>query len=310
MTEAELDSISRKYESFRLQDPNREKVLLHSILQRGIHEPLQCVQGSGRRRYILLDGFKRLRCCYKLRLHKVPVASLGTDEAACILQFLRLSVERSLNSLEQARFVDELHLHYGFTVGEIAERLERSKAWVSVRLGMLREMSEGVREAVFSGRFPLRCYMYTLRPFTRVNGIAATQIDRFVRCVSGKGLSTRDIDTLAYGYFRGGEYLRRQIEEGKLNWTLKQMRHSEQICGGEEGLSESEWSMIRDLELVQKYMSRIQRGLTGESPRSQAFTAQAILLVEGLLEKVEPFQAKLRSFHESTADPTNRQNAV
>jgi len=88
------------------------------------------------------------------------------------------------------------------------------------------------------------------------------------------------------------------------------MRHSEQICGGEEGLSESEWSMIRDLELVQKYMSRIQRGLTGESPRSQAFTAQAILLVEGLLEKVEPFQAKLRSFHESTADPTNRQNAV
>jgi hypothetical protein len=299
-----------KYESFRLQDPNREKVLLHSILQHGIREPLQCMQGDGRQRYILLDGFKRLRCCNKLRLHRVPVASLGTDEAACILQFLRLSVERSLNSLEQARFVDELHLHYGLAVGEIAGRLERSKAWVSVRLGMLQEMSDVVREAVFSGRFPLRCYMYTLRPFTRVNGIAGTQIDRFVRCVSGKGLSTRDIETLAYGYFRGGEYLRRQIEEGKLSWTLKQMRHSEHICGGEEGLSESEWSMIRDLELAQKYMSRIQRGLTAESLCSQAFTAQAILLVEGLLDRAEPFQAKLRSFHESRTTQTNRKNAV
>jgi hypothetical protein len=310
MTEAELESISRKYESFRLQDPNREKGLLHSILQHGIREPLQCVHGDGSQPFILLDGFKRLRCCCKLRVHKVPVASLGTDEAACILQLLRLSVERSLNSLEQARFVDELHLHYGLTVGEIAGRLERSKAWVSVRLGMLQEMSDVVREAVFSGRFPLRCYMYTLRPFTRVNGIAGTQIDRFVRCVSGKGLSTRDIETLAYGYFRGGEYLRRQIEEGKLSWTLKQMRHSEQICQGEEGLSESEWSMIRDLELAQKYMSRIQRGITGEPLRSQAFTAQAILLVEGLLERVQPFQAKLRSFHESRTTQTNRQNAV
>jgi hypothetical protein len=310
MNEAELESISRKYESFRLQDQNREKVLLHSILQHGIREPLQCVQGDGRQRYILLDGFKRLRCCYQLRLHSVPVASLGTDEAACILQLLRLSVERSLNSLEQARFVDELHSCWGLTVGEIAERLERSKAWVSVRLGMLQEMSEGVREAVFSGRFPVRCYMYTLRPFTRVNGIAGNHIDRFVRCVSGKGLSTRDIETLAYGYFRGGEYLRSQIEEGKLSWTLKQMRHSEQICQGEEGLSEGEWSVIRDLELVQKYMSRIQRGLTVELLRSRVFAARAMVLVEGLLERVEPFQAKLRSFHESTADPTNRQNTV
>jgi len=306
MNEAELESISRKYESFRLQDQNREKVLLHSILQHGIREPLQCVHGGGRQPFILLDGFKRLRCCYKLRLHRVAVTSLGTDEAACILQFLRLSVERSLNSLEQARFVDELHLHYGFTVGEIAERLERSKAWVSVRLGMLQEMSEVVREAVFSGRFPVRCYMYTLRPFTRVNGIAATQIDRFVRCVSGKGLSTRDIETLAYGYFRGGEYLRGQIEEGKLSWTLRQMRKSEAVCEAEEGLSEAEWSVIRDLELVQKYMSRIHRGLTGEELRSQAFRAQAMLLVEGLLDKIDIFKTQLKNFHESRTYQRNR----
>jgi DNA-binding MarR family transcriptional regulator len=306
MTEAEVNTISTKYESFRLRDKNRERYLLQSILQHGIREPLQCVQGDGVQNYILLDGFKRLRCSYKLRLHMVPVVSLGTDEVSCILQFIRLSAERSLSTLEQAHFVDELHTRYGLTVSDIAERLERSKAWVSVRLGILEEMSQVVREAVFSGRFPVRSYMYTLRQFTRVNGIAGTQIDRFVHCVSGKGLSTRDIETLAYGYFRGGDRLKHQIEEGNLSWTLRQMRKGESVYQGEEGLSETEWSVIRDLELAQKYMSRIHRGLSREELRSQAFQARATLLVEGLLDRVDRFQAQLRSFHESRAYQANR----
>lgn len=306
MTEAEVNTISTKYESFRLRDKNRERYLLQSILQHGIREPLQCVQGDGVQSYILLDGFKRLRCSYKLRLHMVPVVSLGTDEVACILQFIRVSTERSLSTLEQAHFVDELHTRYGLRVSDIAGRLERSKAWVSVRLGILEEMSQVVREAVFSGRFPVRSYMYTLRQFTRVNGIAGTQIDRFVHCVSGKGLSTRDIEKLAYGYFRGGDRLKHQIEEGNLSWTLRQMRKSEPVYQGEEGLSEAEWSVIRDLELAQKYMSRIRRGLTREELRSQAFQARAMLLVEGLLDRVDRFQAQLRSFHESRAYQANR----
>ena len=306
MTEAEVNTISTKYESFRLRDKNREKFLLQSILQHGIREPLQCVQGNGVQRYILLDGFKRLRCSYKLRLHMVPVVSLGTDEVSSILQFIRVSTERSLSTLEQAHFVDELHTRYGLTLSDIAERLERSKAWVSVRLGILEEMSQVVQEAVFSGRFPVRSYMYTLRQFTRVNGIAGTQIDRFVHCVSGKGLSTRDIEKLAYGYFRGGDRLKHQIEEGNLSWTLRQMRKSEPACQAEEGLSEAEWSVIRDLELAQKYMSRIHRGLTREEIRSQAFLARAMLLVEGLLGRVDRFQAQLRSFYESGAHQRNR----
>ncbi|KKN00660.1 hypothetical protein LCGC14_1135550 [marine sediment metagenome] len=306
MTEAEVNTISTKYESFRLRDKNREKVLLQSILQHGIREPLQCVQGDGVQNYILLDGFKRLRCSYKLRLHMVPVVSLGTDEVSSILQFIRVSTERSLSTLEQAHFVDELHTRYRLTVGDIAERLERSKAWVSVRLGILEEMSQVVREAVFSGRFPVRSYMYTLRQFTRVNGIAGTQSDRFVHCVSGKGLSARDIEKLAYGYFRGGDRLKHQIEEGNLSWTLRQMRKTEPVCQAKEGLNESEWSLIRDLELVQKYMSRIRRGLTREELRSQTFQAQAQLLVEGLLDRVDRFQAQLRSFHERRTYQRNR----
>ena len=308
MNETEIESISCKYEGFRLADTNREKVLLQSILEYGIREPLQCAPESSHR-YVLLDGFKRLRCCRKLKLHTVPVASLGTDEVSSILQLIRVSVEKSLTTIEQARFVDELHNRYGLTISDIACRLERSKAWVSVRLGIIDEMSEVVRDAVFCGRFPLRSYMYTLRQFTRVNKVSATRVDRFVASVAGKGLSTRDIETLAYGYFRGAEQLRRQIEEGNLRWTLRQMRSIEPVGQPDEGLTEAEWSLIRDLELTQKYMGRVGGALGSKDLLSPAFQARSMLVVEGLLERITTFEAQLRRFHETRASQAGGQNA-
>ena len=157
MAEAEVRSICRKYESFRLRNPGREKYLLSSILQYGVREPLLCAEKAGEEhRYILLDGFKRLRCCSKLRIEAVAVISLGADEVDSILKLIRGSTDRALSTLEQARFVDELHGRCGLTVTEIAESLECSKAWVSVRLGIIERMSDLVKDAVFSGRFPLR----------------------------------------------------------------------------------------------------------------------------------------------------------
>ena len=293
--EAEIRHISRKYESFRLRDTNREKYLLQSILEHGILKPLQCVRADDRKyRYVLLDGFKRLRCCYKLKLCMVPVVSLGTDEAGCILHLLRGSNERNLTTLEQARFVDQLYRRYGLSVAEIAGGLECSKAWVSVRLGMIGEMSQVVREAVFSDRFPLRSYMYTLRQFTRVNSIPTTAIDRFVTAVAGNGFSNRDVDRLAYGYFRGGERLRRQIEEGNLAWTLRQMKTPAPSGGATQELSEAEWAVIRDLELAQKYLLRLQHKLGADAPHSKAFHAQASLLAEGLLGMLDTCAARLK----------------
>ena len=295
MSEAEIHRISRKYESFRLRDRSREKYLLHSILEHGVRKPLQCVQTDAQEyQYVLLDGFKRLRCCCKLQLRMVPVISFGTDEPGCILHLLRASNERNLTTLEQARFVDELHGRYRLSVGEIADALECSKAWVSVRLGMIGEMSPIVRDAVFSDKLPLRSYMYTLRQFTRVNSIPTTAIDRFVTAVAGNGFSNRDVDRLAYGYFRGGERLRRQIEEGNLAWTLRQMKTPAPSGGATQELSEAEWAVIRDLELAQKYLLRLQHKLGADAPHSKAFHAQASLLAEGLLGMLDTCAARLK----------------
>jgi ParB/RepB/Spo0J family partition protein len=297
MIEVETRYISKKYESFRLKDKNREKYLLGSIQESGILKPLQCVKQEDET-YILLDGYKRLRCSLKLKLNYVPVVCVGIDEAESILYIIRLSNEKTLNVLEQARFVDELNNRFGLSVSEIARRLECSPAWVCVRLGILKEMSDFVRQEIFAGRFPVRSYMYNLRPFTRVNKTSEKMIDAFVKVVSGKGLSVRNIERLAYGYFRGGERVRAQIEKGDISWALKQMNYQNSHYISPE-LSDAESNFIRDLELVQKYMSRIRHYLVNNTDlTSEQFRKTAFLLLEGVLGDIKDFEKEVRDFHD------------
>jgi len=128
-----------RYEGFRLKQPSLEERLLGSIAQRGIEEPLEGVQVK--ERGVLLNGFKRHRCARKLRLATVPYISLGSDEAAGILSLLRTSNHRSLSILEQAAFIDELKTARQMSVAQLSVELSRSKAWVSVRLGLIAQMT-------------------------------------------------------------------------------------------------------------------------------------------------------------------------
>ena len=201
----ELSQLDLRYEGYRLRQPRLEERLLPSIAQEGIREALRGVPDAsgGGGGAILLDGFKRLRCARKLHLGNVPFAPLGSGELEGILQLLRGSGDRhGLSQLEEARFVDELHAVRGLSVGEIAEALSRSKAWVSVRLGLLKALSPVVREALFAGDFPVHSYLYSVRPFKRLKGVLSADVDRFVQALCGQKLSVRQIDGLAHGFFR------------------------------------------------------------------------------------------------------------
>lgn len=295
MKEIEISQIDTRFEGYRLKDKSQEKFLLSSILEQGIREPLQCVVKPGEQ-LILLDGFKRLRSASKLGIKVVPVVSLGSDEAGAILQLIRLSNVRGLSILEQAMLVDELKNTYGMGIREIARHLEHSPAWVSVRLGIIGEMSSVVKEAIFSGRFPVRSYMYTLRQFTRVNTVKKSDIDAFVNSVSGKGLSIRAIETLAHGFFKGGQKLREQILEGNLEWTLNQLRQD--VMNNTDSFSECESKTLRDLELAQGCIMRIPYKLEDSRLKTQSFFATAHLLVESILKKISFFKEALEEFRD------------
>jgi len=293
--QVEIASLDLRYEGFRMKSPGAEKALLLSILQKGIRDPLQGVDTKDAR--ILLDGFKRLRCAQKLGIGRAPYVSMGADEVLGIIELIRISNAKSLSILEQARFVDELKSFHRMSTAEIAELLERSKSWVSVRTGIMAEMSDYILDQIFKGRFPVYSYMYTLRPFIRINGIQNSELDDFVRSVSGKNLSIRNIEILANGYFRGSEALRKQIKSGHITWALGRLKESHTAPSG---CSQIESAMIRDLEILSKYMQRVATKTKNPKYKTNAFFAQANLLTGGILRQADSFLTAIRTFHDRT----------
>ena len=291
--EVELSGLDLRYEGFRLKQPALEERLLAAIAQRGIEEPLEGVEVQ--QVNVLLNGFKRYRCARKLRLPTVPYSSLGSDPAAAILSLLKSSHNRALSILEQAVFIAELRNGRVMNVAEIASELSRSKSWVSMRLGLLAEMSVQVRQQLFTGAFPVYPYMYLLRKFMRMNGVKAEQIEEFVLALSGKGLSVREIEQLAHGYFRGPESFREEIRKGNLALPLERMR---QVPRNPDGCSEFERVLLGDLELLAKYMQRVMGKSQDERLQSRAFHAQCHLLTVGILSRGRAFFDTLRQLHD------------
>ena len=291
--DVELSSLDLRYEDHRMKNAALEERLLASIAQRGIEEPLEGVQLQDAS--ILLNGFKRYRCARKLQVRSVPYASLGDDEVAGIMNLLRISNNRALSILEQAAFIDELSTTGHLSVAEIAKELSRSKSWVSMRLGLISEMSATIRAKLFSGAFPVYSYMYTLRPFMRMNGVSGEEVEQFVMAVSGKDLSVRDIEQLAHGYFRGPDSFRQEILKGNLALPLKRLREMPQ---NPDGCSEFERVMLRDLEITQKYMQRVMGKSQDSRLKSRPFHAQANLLSAAILSRVPAFNQSLKQLHD------------
>jgi len=292
MRTAETGAIGTHFEGCRLKDRKKEELLLTSILEQGIKEPLRCIEEPGGE-FILLDGFKRLRAAKKLGLKLVPVASLGEDAACGILQFIRSSAGPGLSVFEQAALVDELNRSYGMGVREIARQLDKSAGWVAMRLGLVESMSPVVKEEIISGRFPVRSYMYTLRMFTRVNTVK--DVSAFVKAVSGKGLSIREIDMLAGGYFKGNAELREQILEGNIDWTLRQMKREEPAA-----LDVTEDKTLKDLKLLEGCIRRIPYKLADERLKTGAFLEASKPVILTILKKLTFFRETLEEFHGCT----------
>ncbi len=295
--EVEINELDFRYEKKRMRSLPKERQLLTSIMEVGITDSLWgVVMSTGEK--ILLDGFKRVRCARKIGLHVVPFESLGNDEPAGIIAMLRAANRSVISLLEQAVFVEELGKTHGLNVSEIALRLQKSKSWVRVRMQALTEMSDTTRLAILEGSFPLYSYLYTLHPYRRLSGGASkSEVDEFVKIVSGKGMSAREIERLSGAYFRGGDEMREQLRKGDLGWCLDEMGKREEAASSSE-LTESENRIVRDLEIVSGVMGRLGIKLPGQAALRPAFRARADLLADQIISKLTPFTKTVRDFYD------------
>ena len=174
---------------------------------------------------------------------------------------------------------------------------------------MIEQMSEYVMGKIFNGQFPAYSYMYSLRPFIRMNGIKKTEIDEFVGLVSGKDLSIRDLDILAHGYFNSGssdlnsdkntDDFRQQLRNGDISWILSRLKEKETM-GAASDCTELERKVLRELENLRYFMGKMTYHSSDSRLKSPCFCVQANSLISGILKKMKSFTRNLEVFHDRT----------
>jgi ParB family chromosome partitioning protein len=195
----ELQELDTRYEKLRRRAPRREERLLSSLASAGQQTPVVVITAEAGR-HVLLDGYKRVRALTKLREDVVTATqwSLPEKEALILERLMRTSEE--IDALEQGWLLDELHTRFEMSEEELAQRFDKSKSWVSRRLGLVTVLPETVQERVLDGLLGAHAAMKFLLPLARANEAHCLAL---VKALGSRKPSTREMESLYRGLTEG-----------------------------------------------------------------------------------------------------------
>lgn len=198
--EVELGQLELRYERLRLVRAGRERQLLSSLAGTGQQTPIVVVAGAEVGRFVVIDGYKRVRCLRRLVQDTVRATPLALEEAEALVMSRQMASGESDTALEQGWLLDEMERRFGLSQEELARRFDRSVSWVSRRLALVRDLPDSVQERVRSGEVVAHAAVKYLVPLARAK---RSDCEGLVAAVASARLSTREMGLL-YGAWRDG----------------------------------------------------------------------------------------------------------
>src|SRR5260370_22851803 len=126
--QVELHQLTLRYEHLRKRHPRQERALLSSLSE--IDQLLPIVVVSEAERFVLIDGYKRVRALKRLARDTVRATCWQVAEVEALL--LERGLRRgSEDALDQAWLLAELQERCQWSLEELARRFEHSKSWGS-----------------------------------------------------------------------------------------------------------------------------------------------------------------------------------
>lgn len=130
-----LAQIDRRFASLRLAAPEELRRLRASVQRDGIRDPVLVSLGVQADRWVLVDGFKRVRVADELGLTHVWVRSVQLDATQAKAAILHCNQGRpGLCEIEEAWIVRSLCREQGLRPAQVGQLLGRDKSWVCRRL--------------------------------------------------------------------------------------------------------------------------------------------------------------------------------
>jgi len=130
-----LTQIDRRFAALRLAAPEQLRRLRGSVQREGVRHPVvvSCAVEVGR--WVLLDGFKRVRVAEELALKEVWAQVVRLDAAQAKAAIVKCNQARpGLCEIEEAWIVRSLIREQGLRQAQVGELLGRDKSWVCRRL--------------------------------------------------------------------------------------------------------------------------------------------------------------------------------
>lgn len=201
IVELALEALELDYERLRLKRPREEKRLLASIGDTGQQSPVVVVPAGAQGRYVLIDGYKRLRALRKLKadVAKAVLWEMPTAQALILAYQMQRSAG-GWNAIEEGWMVYELHRKQGLPLNRIDAALDKSQGWASRRLGLVESLPERVLEDVHQGRIGAYAAMKYLLPLARAN---AKDCEQLAAKIGEHRLRSRQVELLCRRYKEG-----------------------------------------------------------------------------------------------------------
>lgn len=201
----EFHQIELRYESLRRTSAERERRLCGSLAQLGQQTPVVVVGGGDGGRYVLVDGYKRVRSLLRLRRDTVRAVCWELSEVAALLLERLMRTTEGDSALEQGWLLRELRDRFHLSLEELARRFDRSPSWVSRRLSLVGELPASVQDKVRAGSIPAHAAMKHLVPLARAKG---EQCERLCEALAPLRPSTRQVAQICAAFTVGNKRAR------------------------------------------------------------------------------------------------------
>lgn len=274
IVEVEIDSLDLRYGKLRARRPTLEKRLMASMEEAGQQSPVIVVAGEEPGRWVLIEGRKRVRALKRLKAEAVNAVVWELAPCEALISAYQLQDGSGYNALEEGWLVWELVRGGGLTLAEVGRRLERSKAWVSGRLGLVEGLPERVLEGVQSGKIGAYVATRYLLPFARAN---ASDCEKLAEKIMEHDFRSRDVEALCQHYAAAGANSKRRMMEEPARFlaAFKEARKGAMDLR----LSEAENRCVKNLELV----GRVALGLVRQLPETLTYDTEAE--IRGTIER-------------------------
>lgn len=142
-----LAQIDRRFASLRLHSPSELRRVRASIEREGIRDPVLVSSAVQAQRFVLLDGFKRVRVAEELELSSVWAQAVAFDAAQSKAAIVHCNqAQPGLSEVEEAWIVRALCREHALKQAAVGQLLGRDKSWVCRRLKLAEALDNTLQD--------------------------------------------------------------------------------------------------------------------------------------------------------------------